>query len=114
MPTYPYQCTSNDCGKEFDVVKTVSEIDNPEYCDKCGSKGERFIGRTHFYGASDWDKAEFNPGLGCVTRNSKHRAEVAKRLGLQEVGNDYQTPDKWISETDAKRKRESEYRWASV
>lgn len=112
MPTYPYKCSNNDCGVEFDVVKSVAEIDQIEHCDKCGATGNRFIGRTHFYGASDWDKAEYNPGLGCVVRNASHRREVAKRLGVEEVGNDYSASERMISESDASRARKIENRWA--
>jgi len=114
MPTYPYECSNPDCLRQFDVVKTVAEIDQPEHCDKCHSIGNRFIGRTHFYGASDWDKAEYNPGLGCVVRNASHRKEVAKRLGVQEIGNDYSASDKMISESDSSRQRKIEDRWSKV
>jgi len=38
------------------------------------------------------EDAEFNPGLGCITRNKKHRAEIAKSRGLEEIGNE--NPDK--------------------
>lgn len=48
----------------------------------------RLISRTHFYGASDWDDVQFNPGLGVVTKNAKHRAQIAKERGLTEIGNE--------------------------
>lgn len=83
---YPYRCAA--CSATFEVIKAVAEIDNPEVCIKCSSPAERYIARTHFYGASDWDKAEYNPGLGMVTRNAKHRRDVAKARGLEEVGNE--------------------------
>lgn len=63
-------------------------IDEAENCIICGKIGTRYISRTHFYGASDWDKTEFNPGLGVVTRNSKHRDRIAKQRGLVEIGSE--------------------------
>ena len=84
---YPYRC---NCGKEFEVIKSSKIIDRVEKCPHCGhncTKENRFISRTHFYGASDWDNAEWNPAFGKVIRNKKHRDAEAKRLGLEEVGN---------------------------
>ena len=87
MPTYAYGC--KECKKEFDVIKSFSEFNNPEFCPGCKSGNvERFISRTSFYGASDWDKVSYNPGLGVVTKNAKHAAKIAKARGLIEVGND--------------------------
>jgi putative FmdB family regulatory protein len=114
MPTYPYQCSNDLCGHTFDVVKSLSEIDQPEHCDKCQATAERFIGNTSFYGASDWDKAEFNPGLGCVTRNGKHRREIAKSRGLEELGNDYSKPERMISESEKARERRYNDGWSRV
>lgn len=87
MPTYEYQCIT--CKHDFDIIKSISMLDDPEACPKCSSKEtERHISRTHFYGASDWDKAQYNPGLGVVTKNAKHAARIAKDRGLIEVGNE--------------------------
>lgn len=69
------------------MIKSISEFDNPEFCPDCKSGNvERYIARTYFYGASDWDNVQYNPGLGIVTRNAKHRAREAKARGLIEVG----------------------------
>lgn len=80
---YPYRCSDNH---EWDVIKSVKDIDNVENCERCGKIGVRYIANTYFYGASDWDKTEFNPGLGQITRNRKHRDQIAKQRGLEEVG----------------------------
>jgi putative FmdB family regulatory protein len=86
VPCYPYKCTS--CPHHFDVVKTVRQIDDPETCPKCQSDSKRYLVAVNFNGASDWDKAEFNAGLGCVVKNAKHRERIAKERGLIEVGNE--------------------------
>lgn len=104
---YPYECI---CGHDFEVIKSIADIDNQEICPKCSSKEvTRYISRTHFYGASDWDKAEFNPGLGQVVRNGLHRKELCKRMGLEEVGSE---PVKNIHNRDeSERVRASTERW---
>lgn len=87
MPTYEYKCSQ--CCETFDIIKSVKELNDPECCPQCsGFKVERMICRTHFYGASDWDKAEYNPGLGVVTKNAKHRDKLARERGMIEVGNE--------------------------
>jgi len=86
MPVYEYHCQR--CENVFDVVKPLAHLNDPEFC-SCGSdKTKRQISRTHFYGAGDWDKAEYNPAFGKIIKNSKHRAEEAKARGWLEVGNE--------------------------
>lgn len=84
---YPYRCKA--CTQEFDVVKSIAEIDNAEKCLRCGSPDvERFISPSiHFNGAKVED-AEYNPALGKVVKSAKHRKELAKQMGLEEIGNE--------------------------
>ncbi len=81
---YPYLCKS--CGNDFNVIKSVKDIDNQELC-KCGGEAVRYISRTHFYGAKVED-AEYNPAFGCIVKSAKHRKDLAKRLNVEEVGNE--------------------------
>lgn len=86
MPTYPYECLS--CKHEFDIIKSVASIDDKEACPSChGEDTKRYISRTHFYGASDWDSS-YNYGLGCVTKSRTHRNQIIKQRGLIEVGSE--------------------------
>lgn len=96
---YPYRCLQ--CNHEFEVIKPVAHLNDQELCPGCGAnKVERYISTTHFYGAGDWDKAEYNPAFGKVIKNSKHRAQEAKARGWLEVGNeDY---DKTVASQDKK------------
>lgn len=114
MPTYEYECTNSRCGKEFEVIKRVAEIDNPEVCLTCGDDAKRFISkRQHFYGASDWNKLEWNPGLGqWVDGGSKARAKIAKERGLTEVGNE--CPDKYGKHQDDKLNTILEDNWSKA
>lgn len=83
---YPYVC--KDCTNKFEVIKSVRDIENIESCPSCHSDNtNRYIARTHFFGAGDWDRTEFNPAFGKVIRNSRHRKDEAKARGWEEVGN---------------------------
>lgn len=114
MPNYPYRCPSSSCVTTWEVVKPLSDIERKEECPICGATGSRYIGRTHFYGASDWDKAEYNPGLGCITKNAKHRKQICKARGIEELGNDYQSPEKLHEHNDKMRHEKWERSWAEV
>ena len=107
---YPYRCP--DCNAEFDVIKSVADIDLVEKCSKCGTEAVRYIAQTHFYGASDWDKAEYNPAFGQVVRNGNHRKELAKRRGMEEIGNE--SVDNIHKRYDAQREQKRKDRWESV
>ncbi len=91
---YPYQC--DQCRHKFEVIKSHREMDQNEACPSCltivsgkstDEGGCRYIARTHFYGAKVED-AEFNPGLGCITKGKKDRERIARQRGLIEVGNE--------------------------
>jgi hypothetical protein len=85
-------------------MKSVREMDNNEFCESCGAPAERqFTPRVHIKGAKV-EHPEYNPALGCVVKNSKHRAELAKRKGLVEVGNDFGSGEKLQESFDRARK----------
>ncbi len=102
MPTYPYAC--NDCHLCFDVIKSVRQIDDPEVCPKCLGNSKRYLVAVNFNGASDWDKAEFNHGLGQVTKSRRHAEQIARERGLIPVGSE--DPAKLMATQE--RKLESE------
>lgn len=90
MPAYVYACPA--CKHEFDVVKRVADLDNIEHCPMCKTDCD---GRSRLIQASyvdssagDWNRQEYNPGLGCVTFGKKDRDKKAKARGLIEVGNE--------------------------
>lgn len=103
---YAYRCV---CGHAWDVVKSLADIERVEPCEKCSQPGKRFIAGFTFYGADDWDKAEWNPAFGCVVRNRKHRAQLAKERGLIEIGNE--DPNKIHAHYEAQRASDNERRW---
>lgn len=106
---YPYRCKS--CGSEFEVICRVAEYKRRVEC-KCGQMADRFFTPHQVMGADDWNKAEYNPGLGCIVKSRKHRAEIAKRKGLIEVGNE--APETIHKEHDKKRDDIAKKRWEEV
>lgn len=107
--TYEYKCGS--CSHLFDVIKSVAEIDSPESCPECNSGADRqFSFKVHIIGASV-QNAEYNPGLGCVVQNKKHREELCKQRGVTEIGNDYQSPDTMHKEKEKEREDKAERRY---
>lgn len=109
MPTYEYLCPD---GHQFDVIKRVADLDREEHCDRCSQVASRQIARTHFYGASDWDKAEFNPAFGTIVKNGVHRRQLAKQRGMEEIGNE--SPDKVVEHFDDMRAKKAKANWDSV
>lgn len=89
---YGYRCPS--CAYEFDVVKSASQFDRLETCDKCRSIAERqFVpNRNAIIKSSGLSESpEYNPGLGCVVKSKQHRREICRARGLEEIGNE--TPE---------------------
>lgn len=87
MITYGWFCQK--CDKEFETMQSIVEYDGKTSCPTCKNEvTERILSsRVHFIGTKVEDR-EYNPGLGQVVKNKKHREEIAKRMGLVEVGND--------------------------
>jgi putative FmdB family regulatory protein len=85
MPTYDYNCKK--CGP-FQVIESIKTHKMDLKC-QCGLMAERTIifSNQQFIGTKV-QHAEYNPGLGVVTKNKQHREEIAKRKGLEEVGNE--------------------------
>jgi hypothetical protein len=97
----------------FDVVKPVRELHLEHECPACGhDKTERLFSSKLYFNGAKVEDAEFNPGLGKVTKNSKHRKELASRMGLVEVGNE--TPDTIYKETTQKREAERAREWKDL
>lgn len=101
---YPYLCKK--CDLEFDVVKHHSLSSKKEKCPECKKVADRIWPRPLFIGTSV-ENAEYNPGLGVVTKGKRDREEQAKRQGLVEVGNEKpQVLRKhYANEREAKRRK---------
>jgi putative FmdB family regulatory protein len=107
---YAYLCTKCPC--EFDVIKSVKDMDVNEFCPNCEAPGERqFIPKRVFFSGTSVQHAEFNHGLGAVTKNKAHRDELAKRKGLVEVGNDFKSGDTMQTKFDRDREEKRKKGW---
>lgn len=96
---YPYHCQR--CDFDFDVVKHHSKSSKKEKCPKCKKVSDRVWTCTTLIGTAVED-AQWNPGLGIVTKSARHRKDEAKARGLEEVGNE--RPEK--TRKDMAKKRE--------
>jgi putative FmdB family regulatory protein len=86
MPTYDYDCEK--CDKPYSVIKSIKTYDGKDECPTCSNVGRRvFSCKVQFIGTKV-EEAEFNVGLGAITKSKKHRDEIAKRKGAIEIGNE--------------------------
>lgn len=82
---YEYECKEHG---QFEVYKPMDEAGTPEVCPTCQAPAKRlWFNRGGFFGEKV-EHPEWNPALGCVVKNGKHRAEVAASKGLVEIGNE--------------------------
>ena len=105
---YAYRCST--CGHEFDVIKRASDYDKEEACERCTSPAIReFVPQKLHLVHTKVQEAEYNPGLGCVTKSRQHRAEICKEKGLEEIGNE--NPEKIHKHFDSRREENWERGW---
>jgi DNA-directed RNA polymerase subunit RPC12/RpoP len=113
---YYYLCPK--CEKEFDSLKEVRNQEDPATCTQCGhecSQADQVHKQITIRKAKNYtiigsqvESAEYNPGLGKVVQNKRHRSELAKRMGVVEVGNDYKDPNTIHKEVDREIAQRSE------
>lgn len=94
-------------------VRDLPPIDRRAVCPTCGNESNDLIFQKGivFIGAAV-ESPEYNPALGQVVKNSKHRAEIAKRRGLVEIGNE--SPDKIHKKHERERAEKRKKSWESV
>lgn len=107
MPTYLYF----DGQHEWEVIKPISALDNPEVCDLCGKEGRRQLQAPAIdrSAAADWNTQTWHPSLGCYTRSNLHARQIAKSRGLEEVGNE--KPETIHKHFEKQREETRERRW---
>lgn len=97
----------------------MGEAENIESCSRCEgplSLEDRIVQNTrkasnyNIIGAKV-ESAEYNPGLGVVTKSKRHREEIAKQKGVVEIGNDYGSAEKMSKEFDTARAEKLERNW---
>lgn len=112
---YPYEC--DDCQLLFNVVKSMHDSSRDEPCERCGKIARRIYGNFDFYGANDWNKQEFNHGLGEVVYSNAHKKRIlsefkAKGREMIEIGNE--PPEKIHAHFDKRREETRMQRYADA
>lgn len=109
---YEYLCDNVNCNKRFDVVKPAKESRNAERCPKCEANATRqFTSNIQIVGASVID-AEYYHAFGKVVKNKRHRKDLMKRHGVEEVGNE--KPETIHKHFDKTRATKREKNWEKV
>jgi putative FmdB family regulatory protein len=89
VPTYDYRCL--DCKHDFEVIKSISSIDDLECCPSCLAtcdKRARIITKGKDFFGEKPDEAFFSQALGKWVKSKKDQARQAKDRGWVEVGNE--------------------------
>lgn len=107
-PIYDWLCEK--CELEFETVQSMREYDGKANCVQCGNLAIRIYKycKFHFTGTKIED-AEFNPGLGQITKSKAHRDELAKKMGAVEIGNE--KPEAIHSHFDSARETQKKKNW---
>ncbi len=107
---YEYHCSK--CKDEFDVVKPVADIDRQELCPVCQTKAKRaFVPKHLFLNKTQVTHPEWNPGLGVVVKNERHKRYLMESRNLQEIGNDYGSGEKMQAKFEKDREEKRAKRW---
>ncbi len=111
MPTYDYVCQL--CSADFDVIKSMADIERIEECPACGrecDRNDRQISRPNLVGLQACTESAYrDPSLGVVVKDRKHAAKIAKERGYIEVGNE--KPDAIHSHFEKQRQETRDQRW---
>lgn len=109
MPIYDYFCEK--CDLDFEIVESIKDHEFPSVkpCPQCTNPAaQKPSCKIHFTGTKIED-AEFNPGLGKITKSKRHREELAKQLGVVEIGNE--KPDTLHKHFDTSRTEKLKKAW---
>lgn len=114
---FHYKCPH--CENTSSILKEIRDTENDEICRSCDwtltnehrvSQNQSRALNYSIIGAKV-ESAEYNPGLGIVTKSKSHRAEMAKRAGAVEIGNDYKSADSMSKEFDKSREEKINKSW---
>lgn len=105
---YEYKCPA---GHQFDVIKSLADIDRPEPCPDCHEIAARQISlvRIDKEAAGGWNQQSWNPALGQWTKSTKEARRIAKSRGMEEVGTE--PVDNLHKAAEKRREEIREERW---
>jgi len=110
---YPYLCSN--CSHEFEIIKSVRQIDDEELCPECGNISDRTISCSQGIdksSAADWNTPHYNPAFGKHFSSNSQARKEAKKRGMEEIGNE--PIDKIHKKFDNDRQEKQRARWDSV
>jgi putative FmdB family regulatory protein len=110
---YVYKCP--DCQMEMEVIKHLAEIDNPEFCQNCGTECfKKMCAPAGFINASFWrtEQGQFNPAFGCEVKSLKHKRDLMKQHNCVEVGGE--TKESMYRHTELKAEKEREKSYSDI
>ena len=94
------------------MIKSYRDMEVNETCPKCGEYAIRqFVPSILHITGAKVTHAEFNPGLGCVVKNKRHKEDLMKQKNVVEVGNDFKSGEKMNQHFDAGRAEKMRKRW---
>lgn len=98
----------------YQHIKPIRDYVGNEPCPECDSVGERVIcPAVQFIGTKIQDPY-FNQGLNSVVKSKKDKNELAKRLNVEEVGNDYKSGAAHDQDYDKKLQEKLSKRWDDI
>lgn len=105
---YPYRCT--ECKNDFDVIKSVADIDKPETC-ACGAVAKRYLVAARI---GSVDTGHYNPAFGKYIRNKNHLRDETIRM--RDQGRDIipvgdEPPEKIYKQLETERETRIAKRW---
>lgn len=109
---YEYECES--CKLEFEVIKSMHDSSREENCPECKTTGRRIYSSKVYFNGTKVSNAEFNPGLGCVVKNERHKKYVMESKGLVEVGNDYGNGEKMQKKFEQDKVEKQKKEWDAL
>lgn len=110
-PLYDYSCEK--CDLDFEVFKNMSEHKPKEPCPQCKNLSAQDLSRCRpmFTGASVKDAYKC-PALGQIVKSDSHRKDLARKLGVEEIGNE--KPDRLHKHFDDTRAEKMKKSWDEV
>jgi putative FmdB family regulatory protein len=109
-PTYEWTC--DKCDKEYETIQSIKEYNGVDFCPDCGNKATRVWSCNISFIGTKVEDAEYNVGLGKITKSKRHREEIAKSMGLEEIGNE--NPDKIHDKNEKEKADKRKKAWDSI
>lgn len=111
MAFYDFRC--DKCDEVFEVAMSIKDYDGQGQCPTCKNiSTERIWSSAVYFVGASVESPEYNPGLGQIVKNSKHRKEICKEKGLIEVGNE--KPETIRKHLDKAREEKLKKSWDEV